>query len=80
MLLILEPEMERRISAQAKRRGVPEAELACELIEASLEDLEDIQVAVERLGKPLSPPSSAEARTALGLDEQWHRLARLPHA
>jgi predicted DNA-binding protein len=44
-------------------------DLVRELIEASLDDLDDIQMAVERLEHPQKPLTGAEARKALGLDD-----------
>jgi predicted DNA-binding protein len=66
--LVLGPEIERRIAKLAKDRGLSEAEFVRTLIESSLDDLDDIQMAVERLEHPLQPLTSAEARKALGLD------------
>jgi len=45
-----------------------EAEFVRASIEASLDDLDDVQMAVERLEHPLPPSGSAEARKALGLE------------
>jgi predicted DNA-binding protein len=61
--------VERRLSTLAKRRGLSESELARELIEASIEDLDDIEMAVERLKHRQSALTSEEARKALGLDD-----------
>jgi len=69
LTLTLEPEIERRIIERARNRGVSELDLVRELIEASLDDLDDIQMAVERLERPLKPLTSAEAHKALGLDD-----------
>lgn len=66
--LVLEPETERRIAELAKDRGLSEAEFVRTLIESGLDDLDDIQMATERLESPLQPLTSAEARKALGLD------------
>jgi predicted DNA-binding protein len=69
LTLILEPEIELRIIELARSKGVSEADFARALIEAGLDDLDDIQKAVERLENPLRPLTSAEARKALGLDD-----------
>jgi predicted DNA-binding protein len=66
--LVLEPETERRIAELAKSQGLSEADFVRGLIESSLDDLDDIRVAVERLDNPLKPLTSAEARKSLGLD------------
>jgi predicted DNA-binding protein len=66
--LVLEPETERRIAELAKSQGLSEADFVRGLIESSLDDLDDIRVAVERLDNPLKPLTSAEARKALGLE------------
>jgi predicted DNA-binding protein len=66
--LVLEPETERRIAELAKSQGLSEADFVRGLIESSLDDLDDIRVAVERLDNPLKPLTSGEARKALGLD------------
>ena len=66
--LVLEPETERRIAELAKDRGLSEAEFVRTLIESGLDDLDDIQMAAERLEHPLQPLTSAEAGKALGLD------------
>ena len=66
--LVLEPETERRIAELAKDRGLSEAEFVRTLIESSLDDLDDIQMAAERLENPPQPLTSAEARKVLGLD------------
>lgn len=61
----LEPDAERRIAEGARCRGISEAEFLRELIEY---DLEDIQIAAERLENPLPSVTSVEARERLGLD------------
>jgi predicted DNA-binding protein len=67
--ITLEPVTEQRIAERARRYGVSEADLIRSLIEEGLDDLDDIQMAVERLNNPLQPLTSAEARQALGLDD-----------
>jgi predicted DNA-binding protein len=64
----LEPEIERRVAERARNRGMSEADFVRALIEASLDDLDDVQMAAERLEHPLPPLTSAEARKVLGLD------------
>ena len=61
--------VEQRLSELAKSRGLSESELARELIEASIEDLDDIAMAVELLKHGQSALISQEARKALGLDD-----------
>jgi predicted DNA-binding protein len=67
--IVLEPVIERRISERARREGVSEEALLRTLIEDGLDDLDDIQMAVERLGNLMQPLTSAEARQALGLED-----------
>jgi predicted DNA-binding protein len=65
----LNPDTEQRLAELAKSRGLSESELARELIEASIEDLDDIQMATARLEKREAPLTSEQARKALGLDD-----------
>jgi len=67
--LTLDPNIERRLAELARGRGTSEAELARELIEASLDDIDDIAMAAGRLENRLPPVSAAAARSALGLDD-----------
>ena len=69
LLVSLPAAVEQRLSELAKSRGLSESELARELIEASIEDLDDIEMAVERLKYRQSALTSQEARKALGLDD-----------
>jgi predicted DNA-binding protein len=64
----LNPDVERRLAELAKSRGQSDAELARELIESSLEDLDDIQMAVARLENRGPVLTTDEARKALDLD------------
>ncbi len=64
----LTPDLERRLSELAKSRGQSDAELARELIENSIEDLDDIQMAVARLENRGPVLTTDAARKALGLD------------
>ncbi len=68
-LISLEAATEQRLSERARRAGLSEAELLRTLIEDGLDDLDDIQMAVERLETPLQPLTSAQARQILGLDD-----------
>jgi predicted DNA-binding protein len=65
----LEPDVERRLADLAKRSGQSTSEFARQLIEQSIEDLEDIQMAVSRLEDRQPPLSAEQAREALGLDD-----------
>jgi predicted DNA-binding protein len=58
-----------RLTALAKNRGLSEAELARELIEASIEDLDDLQMAADRLENRQPALTAEQARKALGLDD-----------
>jgi predicted DNA-binding protein len=51
----LDPAVERRLAELAKRKEQTTSDFARELIEQSLEDLEDIQMAATRL-ENASPP------------------------
>ena len=64
----LEPETEQRLTECARKQGVSEAALLRLSIEDSLDDLDDIQMATERLSNPMPSLSSAEARVAVDLD------------
>ena len=61
--------VEKRLVELAKRRGLPENELARELIEASIDDIDDIEVAVSRLENAQPALTAQQARKALGLDD-----------
>ena len=65
----LEPATEKRLAERAMRRGMSNADLVRTLIEEGLDDLDDIQMATDRLSQPLRPLTGAEARAALGLDD-----------
>jgi predicted DNA-binding protein len=64
----LDSDLERRLSDLAKRTGQATSDVARELIEQGLEDLEDIEMAVERLEKRQPPLTTEQARKALGLE------------
>lgn len=61
--------IEKRLIELAKSRGLSEGELVRELIEASIEDLDDIQMVADRLENRQSPLTAEQARKALGLDD-----------
>jgi predicted DNA-binding protein len=67
--IILEPATEQRVAERARRHGVSEVDLIRTLIEEGLDDLDDAQMAAERLNDPLQPLTSAQARQALGLED-----------
>lgn len=64
----LKPEVEERLAELAKSRGLSESDFARELIEACIEDLDEVQIAVERLGDRQPALTAEQARKALGLD------------
>lgn len=64
----LTSDIERRLSELAKQTGQTTSDLARELIEQSIEDLEDIQMATARLEKRQPPLTTEQARKALGLE------------
>lgn len=61
--------IEERLAELARSRGVSEGELARELIEASIDDLDDIEMAAARLQRRQPPLTAEQARKALGLDD-----------
>jgi predicted DNA-binding protein len=61
--------IEQRLIELARSRGLSEGELARELIEASIDDLDDAQMAAERLEHRQPALSAEQARKALGLDD-----------
>jgi predicted DNA-binding protein len=69
LTLTLDPSTEQRVAEQAHARGQTEAEFVRALIDEALDDLEDVQMATERLTNRLPSVSSAQARRALGLDD-----------
>ena len=69
LTVVLEADTEQRIAERARKQGISEVNLIRKLIEDSLDDLDDIQMAAERLSDPLPPLTSAEARKALGLED-----------
>jgi predicted DNA-binding protein len=67
--ITLRPETEQRLIELAKSHGMSEGELARELIETSIEDFDDIQMAVGRLENRKPALTAEHARKALGLDD-----------
>jgi predicted DNA-binding protein len=65
----LTAEIQRRLAELAKSRGQSEADFARELIEASIEDLDDVQMATSRLESRQPALTSNQARKDLGLDD-----------
>jgi len=65
----LNPDVERRLAELARSRGQSESDFARELIETSIEDLDDIQMAAARLEQRQPALTNEQARKALGLDD-----------
>jgi RHH-type rel operon transcriptional repressor/antitoxin RelB len=65
----LDPKIEQRLKQLAKRTGKTEAELARQLVEHNIEDLEDICIAEARLRNPGTRLTSEQVRKELGLDD-----------
>ena len=65
----LNPDTEQRLTELAKRRGLSEGDFAGELIEACIEDLDDIQMVADRLENRHPALTAEQARKALGLDD-----------
>jgi len=64
----LDPDIERRLSVLAKRTGRTKSYYARELIEGSIEDLEDRYLAEARLEKRRPSLTSRQVRKELGLE------------
>ena len=64
----LDPDIERRLTELAKRTGRTKSYYAREVIESSIEDLEDRYVAEARLEKRRAPLTSRQMRKELGLE------------
>ncbi|MGA9059394.1 MAG: TraY domain-containing protein [Terriglobia bacterium] len=64
----LDPDIERRLSELAKRTGRTKSYYARELIEGSIEDLEDRYLAEARLEKRRPSLTSRQVRKELGLE------------
>jgi predicted DNA-binding protein len=65
----LNPDTEQRLTELAVSRGLSEGDFARELIEACIEDLEDIQMAAVRLENRQPALTVEQARKALGLED-----------
>jgi RHH-type transcriptional regulator, rel operon repressor / antitoxin RelB len=65
----LDPEVERRLAVIAARTGRSTADHVQEAILSHLEDLEDVQIAEERLGNPGRRWTLDEVERELGLDD-----------
>jgi predicted DNA-binding protein len=65
----LNPDVEQRLTELAKSRGLSDGDFARELIEACIEDLDDIQMAAGRLDNRQPALTAEQARRALGLDD-----------
>jgi predicted DNA-binding protein len=65
----LHPDIEQRLTELAKRRGLSEGDFVRELIEACIEDVDDIQMAADRLEDRQPALAAEQARKALGLDD-----------
>lgn len=63
----LDPEIEKRLNALAKKTGRTKTFYAREAILEHLEDLEDIYLANQRLGRPGKTHSAEEVKRELGL-------------
>ena len=66
--LRLDPDVERRLDALARKTGRTKSYYARELIEGNLEDLEDRYIAEARLEKRGPTLTSRQARKELGLE------------
>ena len=63
----LNPDTEQRLTELAMSRGLSEGDFARELIEACIEDLDDVQMAAGRLEIRRPALTAEQARKALGL-------------
>jgi len=61
--------VQKRLAELARSRGVSEGELTRELIEASIDDLDDIEMAAARLEQRKPALTAEQARKALGLSD-----------
>jgi RHH-type transcriptional regulator, rel operon repressor / antitoxin RelB len=68
LTVMLSPDIERRLSELAKRTGRDEAQLARELIEGNIEDIEDRYLAEEALAEGGPRLTSEQVRKELGLE------------
>jgi len=65
----LNPDIEQRLAELAKSRGLSNSDFARELIEACIEDLDDIRMAAGRLENRQPALTTEQARKALGLGD-----------
>jgi predicted DNA-binding protein len=65
----LNPDIEQRLAELARRRGLSKDDFARELIEACVEDLDDIHLAAGRLENRQPALTAEQVRQALGLDD-----------
>ena len=65
--VLLPAALEERLIELARSRGLSEGDLARELIEASIDDLDDIAMAAARLEHRQPALTDEQARKALGL-------------
>jgi predicted DNA-binding protein len=65
--VLLPAAIEERLIELARSRGLSEGDLARELIEASIDDLDDIAMAAARLEHRQPALTDEQARKALGL-------------
>ena len=65
----LDTETAARLADRARTRGLSEEAFVRLLIEDGLDELDDMQMATDRLGHRLPPLTGAQARQALDLDD-----------
>jgi RHH-type rel operon transcriptional repressor/antitoxin RelB len=68
LTIVLSPDIERRLSELARRTGRSEGELARELIESNIEDVEDRYLAEQALAEGGPRLTSEQVRKELGLE------------
>jgi RHH-type rel operon transcriptional repressor/antitoxin RelB len=66
--VLLSPDIERRLSELAKRTGRAESDVARELIEGNIEDLEDRYLAERAIAEGGQRLTSDQVRKELGLE------------
>ena len=69
LTISLDTDTEARLAERARMKGLSEEAFVRLLIGDGLDDLDDIQMATDRLAHRLPPLTSALARQALGLDD-----------
>jgi len=65
----LSPETERRLGVLARRAGRTKSIFLLQIIENSLQDMENVQIAEARLAQRRKPLSSQQVYKELGLDD-----------